>query len=63
MEDKLKSISTQDLEAIIAKAISEGLKEEFKATISSIQYGKGILPEMTFQICLSHPIKFREDNT
>jgi hypothetical protein len=61
IENKLKSLSVQELETIIAKVISENTKEEFEAIISAIDYGEGILPEASFQVRLAHPVKFGQD--
>jgi len=61
IENKLKSLSTQQLETIIAKAISDSIGESFEAIISSIQYGEALWPQTaSFHVKISQPIKLEE---
>jgi len=55
-ENKLKSISVQQMESIIAKAISDAANETYKATISTIDYGKNSWSDASFQIELRQPL-------
>jgi len=40
MENKLKSISTTEIESIISQALSSALKEQISVTISAIDFSR-----------------------
>jgi len=61
IENKLKKMSVTELENVIAKAISETIGEKFEATISTVDFGKGMLPEATFSVKLGHPSTWGKD--
>ncbi len=55
MENKLKSLSAQELQEIIAKAVSGAINENLEGSIKNISYDD-TWTKATFQIELWHPI-------
>lgn len=62
LENKLKTMSVTEIEETIAKAISEKTGEEFKATISSLNFKENGWPEATFNIRIAWPMKFEKED-
>jgi len=52
MENKMKSLSTTELQSIISKALSSSLKEELNVSISSIEYGESFSTGATFKVAV-----------
>lgn len=56
MENKLKSLSTQELQEIISKAVSSSINISLEGDITAISYDEK-WTTATFKITLTHPIR------
>jgi hypothetical protein len=60
-DNKLKSIPVSELEALIAKVVSDKIGAELEASISNIDFGRSVVSEASFQVRLSTPLKYGKE--
>ena len=57
IENKLKTLTTAELENIIAQALSEKTGDEFQATLSSLNFKEGAWPAATITVTIAKSLK------
>ncbi len=56
LKNEIKSISINDLEGVIAKAISEATGATFEASISKLKFSNSLNSETSFNLVVSKPL-------